>query len=147
LACCCNKLYNKTQFLFKINKGIDSISDNKQINEYIENDKRKIPFERMIYFGDGETDIPCMKLVKEKGGHSIAVYKPRASYKIKNAGKLITDGRVNFICGADYSEGKEIHQVVKTILDKIKADYEFNNLLTQHKSKSNATNLNEKSRT
>ena len=71
----------KTQFLFKINKGIESISDNKQINEYIEDNKRKIPFKRMIYFGDGETDIPCMKLVKQKGGHSIAVYKPRDSKK------------------------------------------------------------------
>jgi hypothetical protein len=125
----------KTQFLFKINKGIESISDNKKINEYIEDEKRKIPFKHMIYFGDGETDIPCMKLVKEKGGHSIAVYKPRNAKKKDIAEKLIVEGRVNFVCPADYSEGKEIHQIVLTIMDKIKADFEFNNLLIQHKSR------------
>lgn len=126
----------KTQFLFKINKGIDSISDNKFINEYIEEEKRKIPFKHMIYFGDGETDIPCMKLVKEKGGHSIAVYKPRDSKKKRIAENLISSGRVNFVCPADYREKREIHQVVTTILDKIKADHEFSSLLRQHKVKS-----------
>jgi hypothetical protein len=125
----------KTQFLFKINKGIESIGDNKFINEYIEDEKRKIPFRRMIYFGDGETDIPCMRLVKQKGGHSIAVYKPRDSKKKEIAEKLITDGRVNFVCPADYSKDKEIHQLVTTILDKIKADYEFSLLLNKHKNK------------
>ena len=126
---------NKTQFLFKINKGIDSIFDNKKVNEYIEQDKRRIPFSRMIYFGDGETDIPCMKLVKEQGGHSIAVYKPRNPKKKAVSEKLISEDRVNFACAADYSENKEMHIVVKTILDKIKADYEFTHLLKQHKSK------------
>lgn len=123
----------KTQFLFKINKGIESISDNKFINEFIEDENRKIPFKHMIYFGDGETDIPCMKLVKEKGGHSIGVYKPRDSKNKKVAGKLISNGRVNFVCPADYRFSKEIHQVVTTILDKIKADHEFSSLLNQHR--------------
>lgn len=125
----------KTQFLFKINKGIDSIYDNKKVNEFIEKDKRRIPFSRMIYFGDGETDIPCMKLIKEQGGHSIAVYKPRDSKKKSISEKLISDNRVNFACAADYSENKEVHQVVKTILDKLKADYQFNELLDQHQKK------------
>lgn len=129
----------KTQFLFKINKGIDSISDNRHINEYVEDEKRRIPFKHMIYFGDGETDIPCMKLVKQKGGHSIAVYKPRDSKKKKTAEKLIAEGRVNFVCSADYTKDKEIHQVVKTILDKIKADSDFNELLNQHKTRTNTS--------
>ena len=64
----------KTQFLFKINKGIKQVSDNRRVNQYIPDEKRPIPFPRMIYFGDGETDVPCMKMVKEHGGHSIAVY-------------------------------------------------------------------------
>lgn len=72
---------NKTQFLFKINKGIDSIYDAKIINEFIPKEERVIPFSNMIYFGDGDTDIPCMKLVKEQGGHSIAVYAPRIREK------------------------------------------------------------------
>ena len=61
----------KTQFLFKINKGIRSVSDNVEVNRYTNEEERPIPFKRMIYFGDGETDIPCMKLVKNQGGYSI----------------------------------------------------------------------------
>lgn len=126
----------KTQFLFKINKGIDSIYDNRKVNEFIENDKRRIPFSRMIYFGDGETDIPCMKLIKDQGGHSVAVYKPRDSKKKAVSEKLISENRVNFACPADYSINKEMHEVVKTILGKIKADFEFHELLKQHQKKS-----------
>ena len=125
----------KTQFLFKINKGIQSISDNKKINEYTAEENRPVPFRNMIYFGDGETDIPCMKLIKDQGGHSIAVYKPNSSRKKQTAEKLIKENRVNFVCSADYSENKEMYKVVKTIMDKIKADVEFNNLQKSHKLK------------
>lgn len=123
----------KTQFLFKINKGIKEVSDNKKINEFIPVDKRPVPFTNMIYFGDGETDIPCMKMIKEHGGHSIAVYN--SSKKKETALKLIRNNRVNFVCKADYSKGKEIHMVVRRILDKIKADCEFQRLLDVHKRK------------
>ena len=58
---------NKTQFIFKINKGIESVYDSHRINEYIEEEERPVPFRRMIYFGDGTTDIPCMRLVKQQG--------------------------------------------------------------------------------
>ena len=68
---------NKTQFIFKINKGVESVSDCKLVNQYIEERERPVPFSRMIYVGDGTTDIPCMRLVKNFGGHSIAVYNPR----------------------------------------------------------------------
>lgn len=115
----------KTQFLFKINKGIKEVSDNTKINEYIPEDKRPIPFEHFIYFGDGETDIPCMKMVKEHGGNSIAVYK-RSKKEV--AEKLIHQNRVNFACAADYTKGKDIYHVVTTILDKIKADLEYKEL-------------------
>ncbi len=122
----------KTQFLFKINKGIESVSDNKKINEYVPEQDRPVPFSQMIYFGDGETDIPCMKMVKQNGGHSIAVYKPRDESKKKRAQKLILDNRVNFVCAADYSVDKDIYRVVKTIIDKIKSDYEFDLLQKSH---------------
>lgn len=125
----------KTQFLFKINKGIKEIRDNKKINEYLAKEERPIPFERMIYFGDGETDIPSMKVVKEHGGHSIAVYGPPR--KKATALKLIHEDRVNFVCKADYSEGKEIHITVQRILDKIRADYDFQQLLDSHKRTAN----------
>lgn len=124
----------KTQFLFKINKGIKEVSDTKKINEFVPEKERPIPFERMIYFGDGETDIPCMKMVKEHGGHSIAVYG-NASKK-STAMKLIEEDRVNFACMADYREDKEMYKVVKRVLDKIKSDYEFERLLDVHKKKS-----------
>lgn len=125
----------KTQFLFKINKGIKEVSDNKKINQYIPEKERPIPFERMIYFGDGDTDIPCMKMIKEHGGHSIAVYANGNSAKRATALQLIKDNRVNFVCPADYRAGKEINMVVKRILDKIKADYEFQRLLDLHHKK------------
>lgn len=117
----------KTQFLFKINKGIREISDNRRINEYVSREERPMPFERMIYFGDGETDVPCMSVVKEQGGHSIAVYgQPR---KKATALRLIKENRVNFACKADYSEEGEIYATVCRILDKIRADYDFEQLL------------------
>lgn len=125
----------KTQFLFKINKGIKEVSDNKKINQYIPEKERPIPFECMIYFGDGDTDIPCMKMIKEHGGHSIAVYANGNSVKKATALQLIKDNRVNFVCPADYRAGKEINMVVKRILDKIKADYEFQRLLDLHHKK------------
>ena len=123
----------KTQFIFKINKGIKEVSDNCKINQFIPENERPIPFTRMIYFGDGETDIPCMKMVKEHGGHSIAVYTN--SNKKATAQQLIRDNRANFICRADYSEGKEMHMIVKRILNKIKSDHEFQRLLDLHKKK------------
>ena len=123
----------KTQFLFKINKGIREVSDNSKVNQYIPEDKRRIPFERMIYFGDGDTDVPCMKMVKQHGGHSIAVYGNRA--KKVTAMRLINEDRVNFACSADYTEGKDIYNVVKRILQKIRADYDFKRLLDIHKNK------------
>ena len=124
----------KTQFLFKINKVIKEVSDTKKINEYVLEKDRPFPFERMIYFGDGETDIPCMKMVKEHGGHSIAVYGNPS--KKATAMKLIEENRVNFACIADYRKDKEMFGVVKRVLDKIKSDYEFERLLEVHKKKS-----------
>ena len=123
----------KTQFLFKINKGIEAVSDDIKINEYVPENERPIPFTHMIYFGDGETDIPCMKMVKEHGGHSIAVYSDKR--KEATALKLIDENRVNFVCRADYRESGEIYHVVRRILDKVKADCEFNKLLRVHHDK------------
>ena len=128
----------KTQFLFKINKGIKEVSDNQKINEFVPESERPVPFERMIYFGDGETDIPCMKMVKDHGGHSIAVYGNKR--KKATAYKLISENRVNFVCQADYRNGKEIHGVVKRILDKIKADIEFKRLLDFHQKQAKKSN-------
>lgn len=123
----------KTQFLFMINKGIANVSENKRVNDFTPEENRPIPFKHMIYFGDGATDIPCMKLIKEQGGNSIAVYKPNSNKK-EEANKLIKHNRVNFVCPADYSKDKEIYKVVTTIIDKIRSDYDFENLQKHHKA-------------
>ncbi len=125
----------KTQFLFMINKGIENIKDNKQVNNYKPEDERPIPFDHMIYFGDGETDIPCMKLVKQQGGNSIAVYQPRNSKKKATAEKLINEQRVNCVCAADYSKDSEMYKVVTAIIDKIKSDDELNKIKLSHSTK------------
>ena len=114
---------NKTQFIFKINKGVESVYDTKQVNKYMEEKSRPVPFSRMIYVGDGTTDIPCMRLVKNFGGHSVAVYNPKDKAKRAEMNALIRDNRVNHVCPADYSEGSEIDMVVKAVIDKCIADY------------------------
>ena len=114
---------NKTQFIFKINKGVESVSDSKLVNRYIPENERPVPFSRMIYVGDGTTDIPCMRLVKNYGGHSIAVYNPEQEEVQKESmAALIQDNRVNHVCPADYSEGAEMDTLVKMIIDKIDLD-------------------------
>ncbi|MCD7963352.1 MAG: haloacid dehalogenase-like hydrolase [Rikenellaceae bacterium] len=111
---------NKTQFIFKINKGIDSVFESKLINKFTPEEERPVQFRHMIYFGDGTTDIPCMKLVKEKNGHSIAVYNPECG--TSGLENLIKDNRVNYVCCADYSEEGEIDNLVRAIINKIQAD-------------------------
>ena len=123
----------KTQFIFKINKGIKKISDSVEINKFVPENERPVPFKRMIYFGDGETDIPCMKLVKQNGGYSVAVYTPDDEKKQRKAEQLILDGRVNFVSPANYRLNGEVYSIVTVILDKIKSDYDFDNLLLKHK--------------
>ena len=118
----------KTQFLFKISKGILSSRDNKMVNESMADDKKRIPFHHMIYFGDGDTDVPCMKIVNMFGGHSIAVYDPANERKRKTAEKLKRQGRVNFNTPAIYTVDSRTYKVVCAIIDKIKADYELQQL-------------------
>lgn len=113
----------KTQYLFKISKGIFSARDAKQVNSSVAEDKKRIPFPHMIYFGDGETDVPCMKIVGMFGGNPIAVYNPENEKKKASAYKLKRQGRAKFALPAVYSEGSQTFKVVCAIIDKIKADY------------------------
>ena len=118
----------KTQFLFKINKGILSIRDNKKVNESQAEDNKRIPFPNMIYMGDGETDVPCMKIVKMFGGHSIAVYDPTNKKKTNVAKKLLRQHRVNFITPTDYTKDSRTMKIVCSIIDKIRIDFELADL-------------------
>lgn len=119
---------NKTQYIFRINKGELDASDNSKINAYVPEEERYIPFTNMIYIGDGDTDIPAMKLTKHYGGHSIAVFRNRDKKSKKTVQDLLKYNRVNFICQADYSQNKDIDKIVKSIIDKIVADISKNKL-------------------
>jgi len=111
----------KTQYLFRINKGSLDVHDNSVINKFVPKEERPVPFENMIFIGDGETDIPCMRLVKEQGGHSIAVYNGSKRGARKHADQLVNDGRATLGAPADYQENSVIDQAVKAIIDKIEA--------------------------
>lgn len=113
---------SKTQYLFRINKGCCDINDNKTINAYVNQEDRAVPFSNMIFIGDGETDIPAMKMVKVNGGHSIAVYNSSKRGKKDKAIKLIEENRVNIVASADYSNNKTIDKYVKSIINKIELD-------------------------
>ena len=108
---------SKTQFLFRINKGVLDINEHQSLNEFMPDEKRRVPFQNMIYLGDGMTDVPCMKLVKVNGGHSIAVYRDNPAI----AKQMLCQGRVDFAAPAVYTEGGKLDQTVKIILKKIKA--------------------------
>ena len=115
----------KTQYLFKIQKGIFSSRDAHKVNESLSDEDKRLPFTNMIYFGDGETDIPSMKLVTMFGGNAIAVFDPERPGKKEVAQKLLRQGRVNFITPANYTRESRTFKLVCAIIDKIKADNEL----------------------
>jgi haloacid dehalogenase-like hydrolase len=112
----------KTQYLFRINKGSLRVHDHGLINDFVPHEDRPMPFTNIVFIGDGETDIPCMRLVRDQGGHSTAVYQPESSKKKARAEKLITDKRADFIAPADYSEDRRLDEIISTIIDKVAAN-------------------------
>lgn len=110
----------KTQYLFRINKGVDNHWEHERVNHFIPDADRPIPFERMIFLGDGDTDVPTMKMMHTKGGFSIAVYDPRSNEKDqKKVYSLISEDRVNFVAAADYTEGSALDLIVKGLVGRI----------------------------
>ena len=107
---------NKTQFVYRINKGVLDISDDKTLNDSMPDDSKRVPFHNMIYVGDGLSDVPCMKMMRSYGGQAIAVYQ---SANRPGVEKLLEDGRVDFIFPADYSEGTALDATAKDILRRI----------------------------
>ena len=114
---------NKTQFLFKINNGIFSARDSKMVNASTAENKKRVPFANMIYFGDGETDVPSMKIVGMFGGNPIAVFDPQNEKKRAVAAKLKRQGRVKFTAPAVYTPESKAFKLVCAIIDKIHADF------------------------
>ncbi len=114
---------SKTQYIFRINKGIEDI--NQSINDYMPESERPIPFENMLYIGDGLTDVPCMTVTKNNGGFALAVHKPHNPQSLAVCRKLARANRIDYYAPADYREGKILERRVKLILDVITARIMF----------------------
>jgi 2-hydroxy-3-keto-5-methylthiopentenyl-1-phosphate phosphatase len=110
---------SKTQFLFRIEKGVLDVND-PGVNDHFEQSQLRVPFRNMVYIGDSDTDIPCMKLVNTYGGHAIGVYDPDTGDKQK-VYQMMTDDRIRYFAPADYSEGTAIDRLVKNIIRKTAA--------------------------
>lgn len=106
----------KTQYIFRIRKNdLDNLNSSKQVNSLMPREQ-KLPYENMVYFGDGFTDIPCMKLIRVKGGHSVCVYSENNEKSKRTANTLLREERVDFIAPTDYSEGSELDIKIKRLL-------------------------------
>ena len=116
----------KTQYLFRINKGAHDWKDISIINRFVPPEERPVPFENMVYIGDGETDVPCFRLVKDLGGLSIAVY---ASGAREQAEQYRKEGRVNSVAPAVYTEGSDLDSAVKSYIDLVAARYSLRQAL------------------
>ena len=111
---------NKTQFLFRISKGVLDVND-PGVNEYFEPEDIRIPFRNMVYIGDSDTDIPCMKLVNSNGGHSIGVYNSKTCDKTK-VHRMIKERRIKYFAPADYTEGSQMDKLLKAIIIRTAAN-------------------------
>ena len=113
----------KTQFLFRINKGLESLNDS--INEHMPESERPIPFQNIIYVGDGMTDVPSMALTKKSGGHTVAVYDPRKASQRAVCEKLLHAGRADFLAEADFRKSSKLSRRVELLLDAVVADIAY----------------------
>ena len=107
---------NKTQFLFRIEKGVLDIND-QGVNSFFKPDEYRVPFRNMVYIGDSDTDIPCMKLVNINGGHSIGVFNSETKDKSK-VFRMLEENRIKYYAPADYTEGSKLEELVKKIIDR-----------------------------
>lgn len=119
----------KTQFMYMIQKGVKKVSDNGDINRHKDDSEKPIPFQHMIYFGDGITDIPCMKMLKQNGGYSIAIYQEEKeqnnSRKPHTACDLAERNICDFACEADYTENGPIYHTVLSILERMASQEKY----------------------
>ena len=106
----------KTQFVYRINKGVLDVSDDKTLNDSMPDDSKRVPFTNMVYMGDGLSDVPCMKMMRAYGGQAIAVYQEANRLGVED---LLAKGRVDFIFPADYSEGTALDLTAKNIIRKM----------------------------
>ena len=110
---------NKTQYIFRINKGIKNSWENKRLNEYIVDEERYIPKGNIVFLGDGETDIPAMKMVKYLGGTAIVVFNPSKEDAEVEAKKLIKQERADYALPADYTQESKLERKIQELIDGI----------------------------
>ena len=111
---------NKTQFLFRIEKGVLDVNDS-GVNDHFPPDSVRVPFRNMVYIGDSVTDIPCMKLINSRGGHSIGVYDGKTSDKSR-VHKMLAEDRIKYFAPADYREDSKLDSLVKAIIIRTAAN-------------------------
>ena len=111
---------NKTQFLFRIEKGVLDVND-QGVNDHFPPDSVRVPFRNMVYIGDSITDIPCMKLINSRGGHSIGVYDGKTSDKSR-VHKMLDEDRIKYFAPADYREDSKLDSLVKAIIVRTAAN-------------------------
>lgn len=122
---------NKTQYLFRIEKGVLDIND-PAVNESFSPEEMRVPFRNMIYIGDSDTDIPCMKLVSSYGGHSIGVYDAKTMDKTK-VYRMMRDKRIKYFAPANYTEDTELDHLVKSIINRTAANEALETLHYEYK--------------
>ncbi|WP_029232343.1 HAD family hydrolase [Butyrivibrio sp. VCB2006] len=122
---------NKTQFLFRIEKGVLNPND-PMVNDYIPLEEVRVPFRNMVYIGDSDTDVPCMRLVNAYGGHSIGVYNSETGDKTK-VYKMMQEDRIKYFAPADYTDGSELDKLVKIIIDRTQANEKLHEIHYQMK--------------
>ena len=121
---------NKTQFVYRINKGVLDVANDNDLNRSMPDDSKRVPFCNMIYIGDVRSDVPFMKMMKAYGGYSIAVYQNKDS-KVED---LLKKGRVDYIYPADYSENTGLDITVKNIIRKMSISETLYDEYTKQKS-------------
>lgn len=131
---------SKTQFLFRIEKGTLNVNDS-GVNDYFAPENIRIPFRNIVYIGDSDTDIPCMKLVNSHFGHSIGVYNPKTKDKRK-VYKMMEDKRIKYFAPADYTENSELDDLVKAIIDQTASNEKLMSFHYQNQKEQVNQNIN-----
>lgn len=124
---------NKTQYLFRINKGILDVTDN-SVNNSMKQEERRIPFENIIYIGDSLTDVPCMRLTEKSGGNAIGVYDKEVSNKNAML-ELLNNNRIKYFVEADYTKNSQMEKLVKELILNCKSRFNLKNMSKAQKQK------------